>query len=71
MVVSCACLWAKAFPLLLLFAPNLAAVGTIFNVFSYEAVSARDSNLSLPRQRADALRVDPRLTQLIVHCLTP
>ena len=41
-------------------APDIAAVGTIFNVFNYDAVSARDSNLSPPRRRADALLVEPR-----------
>ncbi len=38
-------------------APNIAAVGTIFNVFSYDAVLAQDLN---PRRRSDALRVEPR-----------
>ena len=34
----------------------IAAVGIIFNVFSYDAVLSRDSNQSPPRRRADALR---------------
>ena len=38
-------------------APDVAAVGTIFNIFSYDALSDRDSNLSPSRQRADALHV--------------
>ena len=57
--MSWACLWAKAFPLLLLL-PDIAAVGTIFNDFSYGAVSARDSNLSPSRRLADALHVEPQ-----------
>ena len=39
-------------------APDIAAVGTI--LICYDAVISRDSNLSLPRRRADALRVEPR-----------
>ena len=34
----------------------LAAVGTIFNVFSYDALLCRDSYLSHPRRRAVSLR---------------
>ena len=41
-------------------APDIAAVGTIFNVFSYDAVFAWYSNLSPPRRREGALRVEPR-----------
>ena len=48
--------WAKE--------PDKVAVGTIFNVFSYDALLSRDSNLSLPRRRADALRVEQRLQAL-------
>ena len=33
---------------------DIAAVGTIFNVFGYVAVSGQDSNLSPPRRRVDA-----------------
>ena len=40
--------------------PDIAAVGTILNVFSYDAVSARGSNLSPPRRQADALCVKPQ-----------
>ena len=40
-------------------ATDLAEEETIFNVFSYDVMSDRDSNLSSPRQRADALRVEP------------
>ena len=36
---------------------DIAGVGTILNVFSYDAVSVRDSP---PRRRADALRVELR-----------
>ena len=32
--------------------PNIGAVVTIFNVFSYGAASDQDSNLSSPRRRA-------------------
>ena len=39
-------------------ATDLAAVGTILNVFSYDAVSDRDTNLSPSRKkRTDALHV--------------
>ncbi len=38
---------------------DIAVVGTIFNVFSYNALTDRDSNLSPSRQPADALRVEP------------
>ena len=38
----------------------IAVVGNIFNVFSYDAVFSRDSNLSTPQRRADALRVESR-----------
>ena len=37
-------------------APDIAAVGTILNVFSYDAVSGRGSNLLLSRRRTDVLR---------------
>ena len=51
--------WAKAFLYsnYLCCAPEIAAVGTIFNIFTYDTVSGRDSNLSPSRQRADALHV--------------
>ena len=39
---------------------DIAALGTIFNVLRYEAVLSRDSNLSPPRRRTDALRVELR-----------
>ena len=39
-------------------APVIAAVVTNFTVFSYDAVSDRDSNQSPPRRRTDALRVE-------------
>ena len=39
--------------------PAIAALGTIFNVVSYDAVLAQDSNLSPPRLPGDALRVEP------------
>ena len=60
--MSFACLWAKAFPIIYTFfsAPDIATVGTIFNVFSLDAVSGRDSNLSPARRRADALRIEPQ-----------
>ena len=41
-------------------APAIEALGTIFNVFSYDAVWDRDSNLSPSQRRADALRAEPR-----------
>ena len=50
-------------------APDTAAVGTICNVFSYDAVSGRDRNLSPHRRRADALLVDPRLRVSINYYL--
>ncbi len=39
---------------------DILAVGTIFNIFNYNVVSSRDSNLSPPRRRASALHVEPR-----------
>ncbi len=62
MVTSCACFWPRHSPYsnYLCRASDIAAVGTIFNVFSYDVVSARDSNLSPSRRRADAPRVEPR-----------
>ena len=50
--------WAKEFPILLtIYAAhmNIAAVGTIINVFSYDIVSGKDKKLSPSRQRADAI----------------
>ena len=41
-------------------APDIAAIGLKFNVFSYDEVLSQDSNLSPPQQRTDAQRVDPR-----------
>ena len=38
---------------------DIAAVGTIFNVLSYNAVLDRDSDQSPSRRRTDALRVEP------------
>ena len=55
-------------PTLTIYAPDIAAVGIIFNVFSNDAVSARDSNLTPPRRRADALRVEPR-SRIFILCL--
>ncbi len=64
---NCACkcvvpvFWAKVFPLFNYFCrkSNIAVVGTIFNVFSYNMVS----NLSSTRQKEDALRVTLQLLQ--------
>ena len=41
-------------------APDIVEVGTIFNVFSYDAVLSRDSNPLPSRGRANALCVEPR-----------
>ena len=41
-------------------ASDILAIVTIFNVFSYDKVLSRDSNLSPPRRRVDALCVEPR-----------
>ena len=39
-------LWAKAFPFkYLCHSSNIAAVGIIFNIFRFDAVSGKDSNL--------------------------
>jgi hypothetical protein len=64
MVVSCAFFGPRHSPYsnYLCRAPDIAEVGTIFNVFSYDAVSVRDSNLSPSRRQADALSVEPRST---------
>ena len=61
MVMSCACLGAKAFPYsnYLCRASYIAAAGIILIVFRYDAVLGRDSNLSPPRRRADVLLVEP------------
>ena len=50
--MSCACFgpWHSPFSNYLCCTPDIAPVGIIFNVFSYEAVLSRD----------DALRVEPR-----------
>ncbi len=40
---------------------RLAAVGTIFNAFSYDAELGLDSNLPPSRQRADAERFKSQL----------
>ncbi len=48
MVMSCACSWAKAFPLQYLLMSH-----TIFHVFSNDALSGRDSNLSRGRGYLD------------------
>ena len=47
---------------------DIAAVGTIFNVFSYDTVSDRNSILSPLRRRVDSLRVEPM--DVIVYCVT-
>ena len=62
MVVSCACFGPRHVPYsnYLCHAPDKAAVGTIVNVFSYDAVSDQDSNLSPSWQRAYELHVEPR-----------
>ena len=39
--------------------PDIAAVGANLNVLRYDAVLSRDSDLSPPRRRADAQRVEP------------
>ena len=36
--------------------PDITVVGTILNVFSYEATLHRKLDLKPPRQRADAIR---------------
>ena len=60
-VISCACFGLRHSPYsnFLCRTLDIAAVGNIFNVFSYDTMSSRDSNLTLSRQRADALRVTP------------
>ena len=60
--MSCACFGQRHFTYSNYYcrASDIAAVGTIFNVFSYDAVLNRDSNQSPPRRRPVALRVEPR-----------
>ena len=63
MVVSCSCFEPRHYPYYnyLCRAPDITAVETVFlNVFSYDAVLSRVSNLPAPRRRADALRVELR-----------
>ncbi len=43
---------------------RIALLGTIFNVFNYDAVLDRDSNLSPMQQQADALAVTPQSQSL-------
>ena len=50
--------WAKAYLLYLCRAPDIAAVVALVDIFSYDAVLGRDSNLSPSRQRVDALHVN-------------
>ena len=54
--------WVKSFLILnyLCRTPDITAVGTIINVFSYDAVSGWDSNISTSRKQADAYRVSPQ-----------
>ncbi len=53
MVISCACFGQMLPP----YASYIAAVGTIYSIFSYHAVSDWDSNLSPSWRWADALRL--------------
>ena len=46
---------------------DTAAGGIIFNVFSYDVVSIRDSNSLPPQHQANALRVKPRLRVYAHH----
>ena len=57
-VMSCACFGPKHSPYsnYQCPAPDIATVGTNVNVFSYDAMLSRDSNLSHSRRRVDALR---------------
>ena len=48
--MSCTSLWAKVLTLLKLFS-------IAHNIFSYDAVTGRDSNLSPPRRPVEAFRV--------------
>ena len=63
--------WAKAFLQFyyLCRASDIAAVGIIFNVLSYDALSDRDYNLSPFRRIADALRVELR-SRVSAHTIT-
>ena len=71
MVISCAYFGIKLFLQTNYFcqASSIAAEETIFNVFSYNAASNRDSNLLHPRRRTGALRVEPqsRVELVIVY----
>ena len=58
--MSCACSLAKAFSNYLCRLPDIAAVETIFSVFSYDGVSGRDSNLSPPD--------DEQMRYVLSHC---
>ena len=62
MVMCCACFGHRLSLYLsyLCRAPVIAAVGPIFIVFSYDALSGRDLNLSPSRQEAYAIRVTPQ-----------
>ena len=62
MVMSCAFFWPRHSPYsnYLCCSYDKAAIGTIFNIFHYDAVSDQDLNLSPSRWQADALRFEPR-----------
>ncbi len=71
MVMSCACFGSRHFSYskYLCRTSGLLEAETFFNVFSYHAVSGRVTNLSPPRRRAEALRIEPRSrwwTQLLL-----
>ena len=61
MVISCECFGPRHSPYsnYRCHPSDIVAVGTIFNVYSYDAVLSRNLNLSPPRRRADALGVEP------------
>ena len=58
----CVCFWPtySLYSNYLSHAPDIAAVGTVSNVFSYDGMSGRDSKLSSARRWEDALRVEPK-----------
>ena len=77
MVVSCACLWAKAFPLIIIFMSRTlhSSSRNLFYVFSCDAVSAQDLNLSAitfpATSRCAMCWAKRRLTKTIVGHANP
>ena len=60
MTMSCACFLSQAIP----HASEIAALGAIFNFFSYDAALGQDSNPSPTRQQSEAIIVEIFLVEV-------